>query len=326
MSRKIILEGTDGVGKTTTAAYLKRDGVEVFDRDRDVISKYMLFHVDMETRASVYEAYLRENDVLVIFMVNHNREEISQRIQARERISEFDKQANEYNDLYHETYLYMTRRGMTHGKLLLADCTGLSFDDQIRLIKSLIRVDKGAEALTVQGKFVRSLLSSDAVVEAIRSHMDELLQAIPEISDMVGFDHKHPHHHLDVWEHTLEALRVSEKDLIVRMVLLLHDIGKPHVCIEGEVRHFYGHAERSALMGREILARLGYGEDEIERLCHMILRHDTALTREDVLRDPVMSEKLLEVQRCDTLAHSPEKLARRLDYLSSARTFFEDIE
>lgn len=180
--------------------------------------------------------------------------------------------------------------------------------------------------LTAQGIFVQRLLTEDAVVESIRSHMDELLDAIPEIRDMVGFEHKHPHHHLDVWEHTLEALRVSENDLTVRMVLLLHDIGKPHVCLEGEVRHFYGHAERSALMGREILARLGYAEDEKERLYRMILRHDTALTREDVLREPELSEKLLEVQRCDTLAHNPEKIARRLEYLASARTFFEDTE
>ncbi len=180
--------------------------------------------------------------------------------------------------------------------------------------------------LTAQGELVKSLLSSDSVVEGIRSHMDELLQAIPELRDMVGFEHKHPHHHLDVWEHTLEALRVSGNDLTVRLVLLLHDIGKPHVCVEGDVRHFYGHAERSALMGREILARLGCAEDEIERLCHMILRHDTALTRADVLRDPVLSEQLLEVQRCDTMAHNPEKIARRLDYLASARTFFEDAK
>ena len=177
--------------------------------------------------------------------------------------------------------------------------------------------------LTAQGVFVQRLLTEDAVVESIRAHMAELLRAIPELGDMVGFDHKHPHHHLDVWEHTLEALRVSENDLTVRLVLLLHDIGKPHVCIEGDVRHFYGHAKKSALMGEEILSRLGYGEDEVEVLCDMILRHDTALKREDVLKDPALSKKLLEVQRCDTLAHNPEKIARRLDYLEMARKYFD---
>ncbi|MBE6557584.1 MAG: hypothetical protein E7661_01000 [Ruminococcaceae bacterium] len=138
MSRKIILEGTDGVGKTSLATCLRKEGIEVSDRSKDVISKHMLFHVDMATRAAIYETYLRDNDVLVIFMINHNKEEITRRIQARERISEFDKQANEYNVLYHETYLYMATRGMTHGKLLSADCTDLTFDEQLRLIKGLI--------------------------------------------------------------------------------------------------------------------------------------------------------------------------------------------
>ncbi len=180
--------------------------------------------------------------------------------------------------------------------------------------------------LTAHGEFLRELLSSEAVVDAIRAHMEELLEVIPEIREMIGFEHKHPHHHLDVWEHTLEALRVSENDGTVRLVLLFHDIGKPRVCVEGEVRHFYGHAKESARMGKEILMRLGYGEEETQRLCAMILRHDTALTRQDVLDDPYFSRKLLEVQRCDTMAHNPEKIARRLDYLATASTYFYDIQ
>ena len=176
--------------------------------------------------------------------------------------------------------------------------------------------------LTAQGIFVQRLLTEDAVVESIRSHMAELLDVIPEIGDMVGFEHKHPHHHLDVWEHTLEALRVSENDTTVRLVLLLHDIGKPHACIEGDVRHFYGHAQKSALMGEAILSRLGYDEEEIRVLCDMILRHDTALKREDVLNDPAVSKKLLEVQRCDTMAHNPEKISKRRDYLETVKSYF----
>ena len=174
------------------------------------------------------------------------------------------------------------------------------------------------------GKRVQTLLSSDKVDEVIRTQIDTLLEIIPEIKPMIGFEHKHPHHHLDVWEHTLEALRVSENDPDVRLVLLLHDIGKPHACREGEIRHFYGHAEVSAHMGREILSRLGYGDEDVLRLCDMILRHDTALKREDVASNPVMSRKLLEVQRCDTLAHNPQKLTRRLEYLEMARGFFEE--
>ena len=54
---------------------------------------------------------------------------------------------------------------------------------------------------------------------------------------MIGFEHKHPHHHLDVWNHTLLALSYSPKDFDIRLVLLLHDIGKPHSYQDEEIRH-----------------------------------------------------------------------------------------
>ena len=73
--------------------------------------------------------------------------------------------------------------------------------------------------------FIQVLLTSDNVVDNIKSNLDELLEIIPELQDTIGFDHKHPHHHLDVWNHTLLALSKSENDFEIRLALLLHDIG-----------------------------------------------------------------------------------------------------
>lgn len=45
---------------------------------------------------------------------------------------------------------------------------------------------------------------------------------------MIGFEHRHPHHHLDVRQHTLEAIRnLNSSDIELIMAGLLHDIGKP---------------------------------------------------------------------------------------------------
>ena len=68
---------------------------------------------------------------------------------------------------------------------------------------------------------------SDNVVECINNNLDYLLVLVPEIQYMIGFEHKHPHHHLDVWNHTLLALSLSQNDFDIRLCLLLHDIGKP---------------------------------------------------------------------------------------------------
>ena len=79
------------------------------------------------------------------------------------------------------------------------------------------------------------ILLAEDVVLAIKNNMDYLLDIIPELKYMMGFDHKHPHHHLDVWNHTLYALSLSKRDFDVRFALLLHDIGKPFSYQEGNL-------------------------------------------------------------------------------------------
>ena len=63
-------------------------------------------------------------------------------------------------------------------------------------------------------EFIYNVLMSDDVENTIKENQEELLKIIPELKDEIGFDHKHPHHHLDVWNHTLLALSMSIKDLI----------------------------------------------------------------------------------------------------------------
>lgn len=95
------------------------------------------------------------------------------------------------------------------------------------------------------------------VKESIVSNLDHLIELIPEIKYMIGFDHKHPHHHLDVWEHTLYALSLSVKDFDLRLSLLLHDVGKPFsFSEENGIRHFHNHPYVSTEMAKAILIRL----------------------------------------------------------------------
>ena len=137
--KTIILEGTDAVGKSSTAAALAKRGIMCEDRSKDIISRYMLFDVDMSVRAAHYDAFLRNADVLVVFLVNHDEQELMRRIYSRPTVSEFDKRANEYNRLYQDTFEYMVAHKLTHGKLVLLDCTGLSLDEQIDAVEHTVR-------------------------------------------------------------------------------------------------------------------------------------------------------------------------------------------
>ena len=162
---------------------------------------------------------------------------------------------------------------------------------------------------------LQEILISDDVVKTINDNIDYLLNIIPEIKYMIGFDQNHPHHHLDVWNHTLLALSLSKKDFDVRLVLLLHDIGKPFSYQDEEVRHFKNHAVVSARMSKEILKRLSFDSNYVDYIYSLILNHDTPITDEQIESDYDLVLKLFEVQKCDGLAHHPDKLEKRKKYI-----------
>lgn len=166
---------------------------------------------------------------------------------------------------------------------------------------------------------LENILLDDDVVTSINDNLDYLLDIIPEIKNMIGFNQKNPHHHLDVWEHTLLALSLSEKNYDIRLALLLHDIGKPRSCQDGETRHFKGHQIVSAEMSRMILKKLGYHDIYVDRICYLILNHDSPITTKQIEKNYELTEKLYEIQKCDALAHHPDKLEPRKEYLGHVK-------
>lgn len=69
---------------------------------------------------------------------------------------------------------------------------------------------------------INFILENDLVAEKT----DFLVEYIPEIKYMIGFEQKHPHHNLDVWEHTKKVIDgLKNADLETKMEGLLYDIG-----------------------------------------------------------------------------------------------------
>ena len=163
------------------------------------------------------------------------------------------------------------------------------------------------------------ILTDEDIVSSINNNLDYLIKLIPEIKHMIDFKHNHPHHHLDVWNHTLYALSLSENDFEIRLCLLLHDIGKPFSYFEGEVRKFKGHAEMSSKMSRQILERIGFDELFIKEVCYLIKNHDTPLTNKDIEENYDLSNKRYLMQKCDAMAHNPDKLEKRIEYLEKVK-------
>lgn len=166
-------------------------------------------------------------------------------------------------------------------------------------------------------RVLEKILMEKDVTKSIRDNLDVLLALIPEIENMIGFDHRHPHHHLDVWEHTLLALSRAPYDFEIRLVLLLHDIGKPHSYQEGEIRHFKNHPIVSSKMAEEILKRLDFELEEIGEVCYLIKEHDSLISEDNINENIYLARKRFKIQFCDALAHNPLKLQKRINYLLS---------
>lgn len=162
-----------------------------------------------------------------------------------------------------------------------------------------------------------NILTTENVVDSINENFDYLIELIPEIKYMVGFEHNHPHHHLDVWNHTLLALSMAQNSFNVRLVLLLHDIGKPFSYQEKDgIRHFKNHSRVSAIMSRDILNRLNYSEEYINKICFYVENHDFPITDKLIENNYNDALLLFEVQKCDALAHPPDKLEKRKKYIN----------
>lgn len=167
---------------------------------------------------------------------------------------------------------------------------------------------------------LEELLQGNNVATSLEDNLDDILMLIPEIKDMIGFDHKHPHHYLDVWQHTLEVIRqLDTNDMELNMAALLHDIGKPFSYQDGEVRHFHGHPEVSYIMAKQILERLGYDEEFIKNVTFLVRNHDTIIDVNNLENNFEMIDKLLQLQYADARAHHPDKVAKRINFLDNIR-------
>lgn len=162
------------------------------------------------------------------------------------------------------------------------------------------------------------ILTSEDVIKSINDSSEYVLYLIPELKKIISFEHKHPHHHLDVWNHTLLAVSLSDKDYEQRLTLLLHDIGKPFSYQEENgIRHYYGHAHISELISEKILERLLIPRELKKEILYLIENHDTPITKGDIENNYDLSLKRYKIQYCDSFAHNPNKLEKRKKYLDA---------
>ena len=111
------------------------------------------------------------------------------------------------------------------------------------------------------------------------TYQDILVQAVPALSDCIGFQQHNPHHRYDVYTHTAQVVENVPADLALRWAALLHDCGKPDTFFLDETGrgHFHGHAKVSAEKADALLSALKAPNALRERVVFLIGHHMTEL-------------------------------------------------
>ncbi len=158
---------------------------------------------------------------------------------------------------------------------------------------------------------------------------------MPEFDEMMTTDQHTKHHKYTVGEHTIRAMEGIEPDKILRLTMLLHDVGKPtcKTTDENGQDHFKGHPEAGADMARAILRRLKFDNDTISAVVNLVRNHDDrpAVTPRNVRRMAIRvgednMDALLAVKRADTLAQSDYQREEKLQYIEDIRATFLQIQ
>jgi poly(A) polymerase len=193
-----------------------------------------------------------------------------------------------------------------------------------RLRPPVISVERIADEL-------RLMLVSDRPGLAMRllNECGLLEVVLPEVAAGRGVE-QGGWHIADVLGHTMLALDASERELLVRLAVLFHDVGKPVTATPDGA--FVGHERVGAEMARDALRRLRFSNSEVERVAALVRLHlrpvfydsgwtDGAVRRLAAAAGPDLP-LLMAVARADIAASAypePEKLdelGRRLDAVS----------
>lgn len=137
---------------------------------------------------------------------------------------------------------------------------------------------------------------------------NELFEIIPELKYEKNFEQRSEWHCFDVWGHTTATISACDNNVEDRLVMLLHDIGKPFSYQDdGNIRHFKGHAQKSAEMAKKILDRLNIPEKNKNTMIKLIDMHSTKINIESIDAENLdFYKRLLKIKIYDAKGYEEE--------------------
>lgn len=199
--------------------------------------------------------------------------------------------------------------------------------DTFRAIKKSAKLISTVSPERAQQELYKMLMSDQPSIGLWLMQRSGLLKLLlPELERGVDVTQPGGYHRYKVFEHSIKTADFAPKTLELRLAALLHDAAKPQCreVVEGGA-HFYGHDKLGAKMAGEILFRLKYSNQVIERVTGLIAQHMFAVPETGKGLRRLISkigldglDDLIALRRADILAQGMEGDTEYLDSFKRA--------
>ena len=157
---------------------------------------------------------------------------------------------------------------------------------------------------------------------------------LPEFDEAMNTEQNTPHQMYTVGLHTIKSMCEVQNDRVLRLAMLLHDLGKPSMRQTDSrgIDHFSGHAEKGAMMADGILKRLKFDNDTRKRVVNLVRFHDMQPRPVDSEVRKAISligkesfEDYLAVQWADIMAKSAYRRDEKLQRVNDVYRAYQEI-
>lgn len=181
---------------------------------------------------------------------------------------------------------------------------------------------------------LKKLLLGDYVFEVLVEYKEILAVVLPQIRDCFACAQANPWHVYDVFTHIAKSVEAAPKDADLRLVMLLHDIGKP-ACKTTDangIDHFYGHPAVSKALAAQVLQYLKVPKNTYERVLTLVEIHDGHIRTEEKNIKKWLRKigeagtfDLIDVKTADLAAQNIERTQPEIEELYRTKALLKDI-
>lgn len=179
----------------------------------------------------------------------------------------------------------------------------------------------------IREELLKIICGKDAF-RILNEYRDIIATIIPELEPTFDLEQSTPHHKYNVYDHIIHSVENVENRPDLRLVMLLHDIGKPQTFTIDEkgVGHFKMHPAVGCEIARNILNRLKFDNFTKDFVLEQILQHDNRFNPDrKSLRRFVSKHSFdflddhLKVQKADVLAQSDYLQKEKLEVIEQKK-------